>query len=546
MVAHVLAGILVLGAVPADATQTVWTITASPNPSQTGFLRLFSTSCPAAGTCVAVGTYTTSTNKTLALAELATGTTWSVIPPTNPDGYTSLMSVSCPTATFCMTVGSDAAGSLAESWNGSAWTVTPTPNPGPDGNGLQAVSCTSTTQCEAVGYSTGGRGFRTLVESWNGTSWTVTPSPNPGTNNDYLDGISCTTSPSLYCAAVGAFSNSSSSQTLVESWKGTSWIGVASPPTTNSQLRAVSCTSSTACIAVGTTGSPVAPLADVWNGTSWTATPTTFGTGITWNGVTCTSPTNCIVVGQGSTTTLVWNWNGSAWSPEASAEPGTTPRLFGVACATTTACTAVGDYVQSLLDNTLVETSQTAGPPASVVVAGGSPQSAGINTAFRLPLKAKVTDASGVPVPGVTVTFAAPTTGASGTFAGNQNSAVTDSTGVATSPIFTANATAGFYRVTASVAGVTGTATFLLTNRPPPPVVSSFTPPSGPTGTGVTISGQYLAHATQVTFGGVTATITKDTTTSITTSVPGGAQTGPITVTTPSGTGTSATSFTVT
>ncbi len=69
---------------------------------------------------------------------------------------------------------------------------------------------------------------------------------------------------------------------------------------------------------------------------------------------------------------------------------------------------------------------------------------------------------------GVVVTFAAPTSGASGTFAGAVNTATTNANGVATAPVFTANGTAGGpYSVTASVSGVTNPASFSLTNLPP-------------------------------------------------------------------------------
>jgi subtilisin-like proprotein convertase family protein len=78
------------------------------------------------------------------------------------------------------------------------------------------------------------------------------------------------------------------------------------------------------------------------------------------------------------------------------------------------------------------------------------------------------------------------------------------------------------------------------------PTVTSFTPTSGPPGTAVTITGTNLQGVTSVTFGGVPSTsITNNTPTSVTATVPANAVTGPIGVTTPNGTATSATSFTV-
>ncbi len=107
----------------------------------------------------------------------------------------------------------------------------------------------------------------------------------------------------------------------------------------------------------------------------------------------------------------------------------------------------------------------TTGPAGSITVVSGTPQSATISTAFAAPLVAVVKDAGGNPVSGVTVTFAAPGTGASGTFAGGVNTATTNSSGIATSAVFTANSTAGSYSVSASASGVSTPATFSLTNN---------------------------------------------------------------------------------
>jgi hypothetical protein len=80
-----------------------------------------------------------------------------------------------------------------------------------------------------------------------------------------------------------------------------------------------------------------------------------------------------------------------------------------------------------------------------------------------------------------------------------------------------------------------------------PPAISSFSPTSGPAGTKVVITGQSLTGATSVTFGGVKATsFTLNSDTQITATVPAGAKTGTIGVTTPGGTATSAGTFSVT
>ena len=78
------------------------------------------------------------------------------------------------------------------------------------------------------------------------------------------------------------------------------------------------------------------------------------------------------------------------------------------------------------------------------------------------------------------------------------------------------------------------------------PTITGFTPTTGPVGTSVVITGTNLTGATAVTFNGVTATtFTVNSATQITATVPTTATTGPIRVTTPNGTGSSLTNFTI-
>jgi hypothetical protein len=108
----------------------------------------------------------------------------------------------------------------------------------------------------------------------------------------------------------------------------------------------------------------------------------------------------------------------------------------------------------------------TSGPPSSIAATSGSLQDAQISTAFGAPLVVTVMDSNQNPVNGASVTFTAPATGASGTFASNSSNTETDTTGAngqATSSAFAADATAGAYTVTATATGVTA-ANFQLMN----------------------------------------------------------------------------------
>ena len=76
--------------------------------------------------------------------------------------------------------------------------------------------------------------------------------------------------------------------------------------------------------------------------------------------------------------------------------------------------------------------------------------------------------------------------------------------------------------------------------------LSSVTPATGPVGTSVTITGTGFTGATDVSFNGVSATFKVVTDIKITATVPAGATTGLVSVTTPNGTVQSPTAFTVT
>ncbi len=122
---------------------------------------------------------------------------------------------------------------------------------------------------------------------------------------------------------------------------------------------------------------------------------------------------------------------------------------------------------------------------------------------------------------------------------------VTNSTATSITTSVPNGATTGTISVMVSGQTATSLATFTVTGGGggSAPTISGFNPTSGPVGTTVTITGtNFSATAANntVKFNGTTATVTNSTTTSITTSVPNGATTGPITVTVGGLTGTSA------
>ena len=103
-----------------------------------------------------------------------------------------------------------------------------------------------------------------------------------------------------------------------------------------------------------------------------------------------------------------------------------------------------------------------------------------------------------------------------------------------------AGALTGTVKVTTFTSSMLSNHAFLVV-----PVVSSFTPASGIVGSNVTITGVSLTQTSKVTIGGKTATFTVGTDKQITATVPAGAKTGKIVVTTPGGVATSSLSYSV-
>jgi len=91
----------------------------------------------------------------------------------------------------------------------------------------------------------------------------------------------------------------------------------------------------------------------------------------------------------------------------------------------------------------------------------------------------------------------------------------------------------------------TGTSAASFSVTATPPTITSFTPSEGKVGQSVTIIGTNLTGATSLTFNGTGASIVVNSATQITATIPTGASTGPISVTTPEGSASSLTSFVV-
>lgn len=299
-----------------------WIIVPSANAGSSGGW-LQAVSCVSASWCVAVGNdYVASLGVTQTLIEDWNGTSWSITPSPNPisSAGSDLYGVSCATATSCVAVGEYQDSStgnddtLIESWDGSSWSITPSPNSSSPGIGLNAVSCVSASSCVAVGSYQNA----TLIESWDGSNWSITPSPNPKNATASLGAVSCATA--NYCMAEGSYfvTKSDVEKNLIETWNGSSW-NITSAPSTDNILWAVNCVSSSWCVAVGYAGAGT--LIEAWSGSSWKIVRSADASSTLANrlsGVSCTSSSWCVAVGftsccEGFNSTITEQWNGTAW-----------------------------------------------------------------------------------------------------------------------------------------------------------------------------------------------------------------------------------------
>lgn len=153
----------------------------------------------------------------------------------------------------------------------------------------------------------------------------------------------------------------------------------------------------------------------------------------------------------------------------------------GTVQTTATANTIAGTYnvsatVSGVPTPMIFELTNAAGPAAGVGSLSGSGQGAVTGTAFSSPLGLLVLDQYGNAVSGTTVTFAAPGSGPSASLG---NTVVVSGVDGSVSTSATANAVAGQYGITASIAGLGTVGTFLLTNMLDPSIVPDGVGESG-------------------------------------------------------------------
>src|SRR5436309_5735107 len=229
------------------------TAISATNAMAVGFQRLNNSTAPAqtlainydgiqwtAGTTPNVGT---GSNAFLAVAAGAANDLWAVGRSTSVSGYRQ---------------------TLIEHFTGSSWAVVASPNGTSSNNYLYGVSVLGATSAWTVGFyfdPSVGR-TRSLIERWNGTSWTLVPSPSvglPANPFDELFSVKAISDSDVWVvgdANSGVLDSSgipTAGVTLTEHWNGSTWTAISSGNASSgfNEFNAVAAASPTNVWAVG-------------------------------------------------------------------------------------------------------------------------------------------------------------------------------------------------------------------------------------------------------------------------------------------------------
>src|SRR6185437_13535469 len=170
----------------------------------------------------------------LAGTAMAATPAWTVVPSVNPSA-TTLNAVSARTATDAWAVGQfpgagEDAGSqiFAERWNGTQWQQVPTTNIVRQDERLLGVSASGPNDAWAVGNtnSISAASHNTLAAHWNGTAWTIVPTPAAASvANAVLSRISAVSATDIWAVGTTTVIQGTSVVrfTLAMHYNGTAW-----------------------------------------------------------------------------------------------------------------------------------------------------------------------------------------------------------------------------------------------------------------------------------------------------------------------------------
>ena len=277
------------------------------------------------------------------LTEHWDGTAWTVVPSPSGSGQALLSAVAAAGPADVWAVGQAEPTAhyetLTEHWNGTAWSIVPSANSGTSGDTLGAVAVAGPSDVWAAGsyYDSGATRYATLIEHWNGTAWTVVPSPNSGTGDNYLYGLTVAGSGDVW--AVGSSwappRRADSGRALERQRLDDRAQPQLRPPRQRAghRRRGRAGRRLAAGSSLNDSGTHV-PLIEHWDGTAWTVVPSpAVGSGDNFlYGLTVLAPGDAWAVGHAtvgsSDVTLALHWDGTAWTPAATPNPANNDNYF--------------------------------------------------------------------------------------------------------------------------------------------------------------------------------------------------------------------------
>ncbi len=336
-----------------------WTVVDSPNGGA-GDNELRAVTAISSSDIWAVGYYGTNQAGFQSLTEHWDGSTWSVVPSPNPSSYLNwLLGVTAISPNDVWAVGEERVADMQGDtftihWDGSTWSMVSSPNPeGGIYNLLLGVSAVSSNDVWAVGFYETFNDNKTLTMHWDGTQWSLVASPNPSVSYSYLYAVTAISSNDVW--AVGTFDTTQPFPFAMH-WDGIEWDAVAVPNvgTGANELLAVTALSSNDLWAVGSYstgsgGSVEHTLVEHWDGSHWSVVPSPDAGNEynTLDGLAALSPNDVWAVGQyhnqfGNDHTLAEHWDGNSWSVVASPSGVGTNWLLGVTALSYNDVWAVG------------------------------------------------------------------------------------------------------------------------------------------------------------------------------------------------------------
>jgi hypothetical protein len=229
-----------------------WSIVSSPNPGPRNNY-LFAAAATSPNDIWAVGTYRILGGPLVELIEHYNGHTWSVVSGSSTGtGRNVLYGVTALSSNNVWAAGiaCDDNGctqnprGLIEHWDGHAWSVVPSPNPGAGVTFYEGISASKANDVWAAGYycvDTACAVADLVVEHYNGHTWSIASThPFPGSEFSAYWGVLALSKNDVWLP--GSYSADGVTWTnLLRHWDGRNWsnVPVSSPGAFNNDLRAI-------------------------------------------------------------------------------------------------------------------------------------------------------------------------------------------------------------------------------------------------------------------------------------------------------------------